>query len=198
MVVLVDMKRRWKLTSIVSAITSRLKSMSSLHVFNKALELMGYSRYCKSIYISNSPTEHIFLTLLKVYLEPTQKQPDSLLKPALDLISRQSPRLDTVETLRLLPPLVTAQDVKAFLIDAVRDPVFDTKVVREIGKARTHQVGRKLMSLENHRVKITDNRMLVLCYEMADVYSNTFPADVPSATNDWEIASLLFTLQGLL
>lgn len=106
-----------------------------------------------------APTEHIFVTLLKIYLEPTQKQSEGLLKPALELISRQSPRLDTVETLRLLPPLVTAQDVRPFLVDAVRGPIFDTKVVREVNKARSQQIARKLMALENHRVKISDSRM---------------------------------------
>ncbi|KLO10830.1 hypothetical protein SCHPADRAFT_906559 [Schizopora paradoxa] len=121
--------------------------------------------YCKSIYIPNTPTEHIFLSLLKIYLEPTQKQSEGLLKPALELISRQSPRLDTVETLRLLPPLVTAQDVKAFLIDAVRGPVFDTKVVREVNKARSQQIARKLMALENHRVKISDIRICPQCHK---------------------------------
>jgi len=121
--------------------------------------------YCKSIYMLGSPTEHIFLSLLKIYLEPTQKQSEGLLKPALELISRQSPRLDTVETLRLLPPLVTAQDVKAFLVDAVRGPVFDTKVVREVNKARSQQVARKLMALENHRVKITDSRICPQCHK---------------------------------
>lgn len=121
-------------------------------------------RYCKSIYVPDSPTQGIFLSLLKIYLEPTQKQPGSLLQPALELISRQSPRIDTVETLRLLPPLVTAQDVKAFLFESTRKPIFDTKVVREIRRARNDQVGRKLMVLEGRRVKVTDSRMFVFCF----------------------------------
>ncbi len=155
---LVDMRLPWKLMFIVCAITSRQRS-EGLTSFQVLLSNFRYNRYCKSIYMLGSPTEHIFLSLLKIYLEPTQKQSEGLLKPALGLISRQSPRLDTVETLKLLPPLVTAQDVKAFLVDAVRGPVFDTKVVREVNKARSQQVARKLMALENHRVKITDSRM---------------------------------------
>ena len=111
------------------------------------------------MYNSESQTQGIFLALLKIYLEPTQRQQQSLLRPALELISRQSPRIDTVETLRLLPPLVTAQDVKAFLLESTRKPLFDTKVIREARRARNDQVGRKLMVLESKRVKVTERRM---------------------------------------
>lgn len=66
-----------------------------------------------------------------------------------------------METLKLLPPLVTAQDLKEFLIDALREPVFDTRVIRQIGKARNDQVARKLVALQARRVKVTDTRMSV-------------------------------------
>ena len=101
----------------------------------------------------------VFLTLLKIYLQPTQGDPSTYLKPALELISRQSPRLDTVQTLELLPSWITTQEVKAFLYDSLRQPIFDTKVVREVGKARKDQVSGKLVALESRRVKVTDSRM---------------------------------------
>lgn len=119
------------------------------------------ARYCKSIYQPGTPTGNIFLTLLRIYLRPTSKTSSDLLHPALELISRHSPRLDPVETLQLLPPLVTAQDVRTFLFEALRAPTFDTHVVREINKARNDQIARKLMLLETKRVKVTDSRMLV-------------------------------------
>ena len=87
----------------------------------------------------------------------------NLLPPALELISRHGPRLDAVETLQLLPPLVTADDIRPFLIDSLRIPVFDTRVVREINKARNDQLSRRLMALQSRRVKVTDSRMLVFC-----------------------------------
>ena len=102
---------------------------------------------------------NIFLTLLRIYLRPTVQTSTDLLQPALGLISRHSPRLDPVETLQLLPPLVTAQDVQTFLIEALRVPLFDTSVVREINKARNDQVARQLMLLQSKRVKVTDSRM---------------------------------------
>ncbi|KAI0073891.1 hypothetical protein K474DRAFT_1626886 [Panus rudis PR-1116 ss-1] len=138
-----------------------------LQDFHKAEE------YCKRIYDPNGPTSSIFLTLLRIYLRPNTQssqfsQPSSttdLLQPALDLISRHSPRLDIVETLKLLPPLVTAQDVRAFLVEALRAPVFDRKVISSIAKARDEQVTRRLMVLQAKRVKVTDTRICPQCHK---------------------------------
>jgi hypothetical protein len=91
-----------------------------------------------------------FLTLLRLYLRPIDKAAPNLLQPALDLISRHSPRSDSVETLQLLPPLVTARDVRPFLQEALRAPIFDSHVIRDIHKARSEQVARKL-TLQNQR-----------------------------------------------
>jgi hypothetical protein len=117
------------------------------------------SRYCKRIYKPGSETSGVFLTLLKIYLRPTVDTTTDFLQPALDLISRHSPRLDSIETLQLLPPLVTTQDIKAFLIEGLRVPVFDTQVIRQISKARNDQLARRLMTLQSRRVKVTDSRM---------------------------------------
>ena len=62
--------------------------------------------------------------------------------------------------------MVTAQDVRAFLMEALRAPRFDRRVVKEISKARDEQVARKLMYLQAKRVKVTDSRMYVL-YQLA-------------------------------
>ena len=119
-------------------------------------------RYCKRVYQPNTETKNVYLTLLRIYLRPTVKTPTDLLTPALELISRHSPRLDEVETLQILPPMVTAQDVRAFLMEALRAPRFDRRAVKEISKARDEQVARKLMYLQAKRVKVTDSRMHVL------------------------------------
>jgi hypothetical protein len=104
-------------------------------------------------------TSEIFLILLRIYLRPTAQTSADLLRPALALISRHSRRLDTVKVLQLLPPLVTMEDIQTFLSDALRAPVFDTRVVRHISKARNDQLSRKLMALQMKRVKVTDSRM---------------------------------------
>jgi len=97
-----------------------------------------------------------------MYLRPTITTTSDFLKPALGLISRHNAQLDPVDTLQLLPPLVTAQDVHHFLIEALRAPIFDTAVHRYINKARNEQVARKLMVLQTRRVKVTDSRMFVI------------------------------------
>ena len=56
---------------------------------------------------------------------------------------------------------MTADDIRPFLIDSLRIPAFDTRVVREINKARNDQLSRRLMALQSRRVKVTDSRMLV-------------------------------------
>ncbi|KAI0041201.1 hypothetical protein FA95DRAFT_1611206 [Auriscalpium vulgare] len=140
---------------------------------DSALELYVYrlrdydkaERYCKRIYKPDADTHNIFLTLLRIYLRPLIKTTDDLLRPAIALISRNGARLDPEEALQLLPPLVGAQDVREFLLAALRAPVFDTKVVRDISKARNEQVARKLMYLEANRVKVTDSRICPQCHK---------------------------------
>jgi len=142
---------------------------------DQALELYVYrlqdylkaEEYCKGVYQPNATTANVFLTLLRIYLRPTTKLAPGtdFLQPALELISRHNPRLDPVETLNLLPPLVTAQDVSAFLVEALRAPIFDTRVVRNVSKARSEQVARQLMALQARRVKVTDSRICPQCHK---------------------------------
>ncbi|OJA19406.1 hypothetical protein AZE42_12726 [Rhizopogon vesiculosus] len=135
-----------------------------LHVY-KLRDYVKAEEHCKRTYNPNTVARSIFLTLLKLYLRPTDKTAPNLLQPALDLISRHSPRLDTIETLQLLPPLVTACDVRSFLQEALRAPIFDSHVVRDIHKARNEQVARKLMLLETRRFRVTDSRICPQCHK---------------------------------
>jgi Vam6/Vps39-like protein vacuolar protein sorting-associated protein 39 len=123
--------------------------------------LTRLNRYCKRIYQPDSETHNIFLTLLRIYLRPLVKTTDDLLRPALELIARHGPRLDPEETLQLLPPLVSAHDLRVFLLGALRVPRFDARVVREVALSRKDQVARKLMYSEANRVRITDSRMYI-------------------------------------
>ncbi|KAF8626612.1 hypothetical protein AX17_006530 [Amanita inopinata Kibby_2008] len=130
-----------------------------LHDFAKAEE------YCKRIYQAGTETNDVFLTLLRIYLRPTVKTDLDLLRPALDLISWHSSRLDSVETLKFLPPLVTTRDVGKFLVEALRVPLFDTRIIREVSKARNEYVSRKLVALQTRRVKVTDSRICPQCHK---------------------------------
>ena len=137
---------------------------SALEVYVYRLQdFLKAEEYCKRAYQPDSLTSGIFLTLLRIYLQPGPAAPPAgeLLPPALELIARHSPRLDPAATLQLLPPLVTARDVRAFLLEALRAPLFDARVVRNVQKAREEQVARRLMVLQSKRVRITESRMCV-------------------------------------
>jgi len=140
---------------------------------DSALEIYVYrlrdydkaERYCKRIHQPDTETRNIFFTLLRIYLRPLVRTTDDLLRPALELIARHGPRLNPEETLQLLPPLVAARDVRAFLTGALRVPHFHARVVRGVALARSEQVARKLMYLEANRVKITDSRICPQCHK---------------------------------
>ncbi|KAF8127072.1 hypothetical protein EV363DRAFT_1518382 [Boletus edulis] len=138
-----------------------------------ALELYVYKlkdfakaeEHCRRISSPVPTPSPIFLTLLKLYLRPTIPNPPNLLSPALSLIARHSARLDPIETLQLLPPLVNAHDVRPFLVQALRAPVFENCVIREVNLARKEDVERQLMQLESRRVKVTDSRICPQCHK---------------------------------
>ncbi|KAL1752471.1 hypothetical protein FB107DRAFT_219865 [Schizophyllum commune] len=164
--------RIYSLLSSTDLYEARAILLGRLGRHDQALELYVYKlqdyikaeEYCKRIYASN-PGSNIFLTLLRIYLRPRDPSNAHLLAPALDLVGRHGPRLDPLAVLELVPPLVTAQDIRPFLIDALRAPLFDSHVVRHIHKARSEQVARKLMSLQSRRVRITDTRTCPNCHK---------------------------------
>ncbi|KAJ7052608.1 hypothetical protein C8F01DRAFT_1170573 [Mycena amicta] len=143
---------------------------------DQALELYVYrlqdymkaEQHCSRVYNATGATSNVYLTLLRIYLRPTANtklSTSDLLEPALGLIARHGSQLDSVATLELLPPLVSTQDVGKFLIKALHAPVFDTRVVKNLSKARGDQVDRLLMSLQTRRVKVTDSRICPQCHK---------------------------------
>ncbi|CAE6426422.1 unnamed protein product [Rhizoctonia solani] len=119
--------------------------------------------YCKRVYHTEPDPHGVFLTLLKIFLQPAQPNTPLLLRPALDLISRQSPRIDPIATLELLPPLVTTSDVRTFLHTALRNPRVDTRIERELWLARSQQADRRVAALHSRRVRVTDSRICPQC-----------------------------------
>ncbi|KAF9064436.1 hypothetical protein BDP27DRAFT_1230507 [Rhodocollybia butyracea] len=165
--------RLYGLLSSEDLYEARAILLGKLGRHDQALELYVYrlqdylkaEEYCKQYHQPEAETSNIFLTLLRIYLRPTIRTNVDLLKPALELISRHSRRLDTTEALQLLPPLVTLNDVRTFLTESLRIPIFDTQVVRQVSKARGDQVSRRLMSLQTKRVKVTDSRICPQCHK---------------------------------
>lgn len=99
--------------------------------------------------------------MLRIYLLP-QESENLLLAPALSLLAAHSTQLDPAAVLDLLPPLVTMEEIRSFLIRTLRDGTRrtnDRKIIKGIVSSRKEEVERILMGLEVKRVRVTDQRM---------------------------------------
>src|SRR5258708_16131873 len=168
------MKQLWKYMS--TGCKTSLLQKSTYCILTKggtSTNMIGHSvvfRYCKQVYQKVPDPKGVFLTLLRIYLrEPssvTSSKSQSLqtvqkffLDPAKDLISRHGARLDPVEVLELLPPLVSTNDVRGFLLEVLDGSTIHSPVTRELWKARRNEVDARLMSLRERRVKVAHTRM---------------------------------------
>lgn len=144
---------------------SRLEDFASAerYVLEMKMSKLTFS-YCSKIYSSPNPDlqdKSIFLLLLKIYLLPQNKD-KLLLAPALSLLANHSTQLDPAAVLEILPPLVTMEEIRSFLIRTMRDGtrrINDRKIIKSIVSSRKEEVERILMGLEVKRVRITDQRM---------------------------------------
>lgn len=173
----------YRSTSTVSLITRRLKSeaMSAYPLFrpfsfspSSLLPSFPLS-YCVRVYQSSTPPTNIFLPLLRIYLLPrpspntdSKSKSDSktttplLIPPALSLIATHSTKLEPLEVISLLPPLLTMQDVHSFFLRTLREGKAkrnDGRVLREIEKTRGEELDWRLLRLQERRVRIGDTRM---------------------------------------
>ncbi|KAG9105705.1 Vacuolar morphogenesis protein 6 [Ceratobasidium sp. 392] len=140
--------------------------------------------YCKRVYQTEPDPHGVFLTLLKIFLQPTSSSAPSLLRPALDLISRQSPRIDSIETLKLLPPLVTASDLRTFLTESMRAPKVDARIERELWLARSQQADRRVAALHTRRVRVTDSRICPQCNKRLG--NSVVAVHMPRQVESWQ------------
>ncbi|KAJ7800623.1 vacuolar sorting protein 39 domain 1-domain-containing protein [Mycena olivaceomarginata] len=175
----IDTTDRYTVERLYSRISSedlfeaRAILLGRLGRHDKALELYVYQlhdylkaeEHCRRVYHPSTRASSIYLTLLRTYLWPAGNNGPHRLQLALELIKRNRQQMDAADTLQMLPPLVTIQDIRALLIGALRAPRFDTRVIRNLGKARADQVGRQLMKLQARRVKITESRICPQCHK---------------------------------
>ncbi|KAG8830543.1 Vacuolar morphogenesis protein 6 [Serendipita sp. 400] len=148
------------------------KAALSIYVYDLQ-NFVKAEEYCKQLHFTNPNEQGVYMMLLRLYLLPedpkrSRSSQNQYLQPALDLISKHSPRLDAVETLQLLPPLVTASSVQEYLCEALRTPRIHVRFERELWKARSEQVSQILMTYESKRVKIADSRLCPQCHKRLD------------------------------
>lgn len=131
-------------------------------------------RYCLRVH-ETEPESRVFLILLRIYLVPREtttgglttavaSPPPVLVEPALALIGRHSTKLDPVEVIPLLPPLLSMAEVSAFfkrtLIKAASDHS-QGRVVAQVANSRKETLDWKLLRLQDRRVRIAETRLLV-------------------------------------
>lgn len=142
----------------------RLEDYSSAESYVLDRPSNADGRYCTRVYTSENPElqdRSIFLLLLRIYLLPRDNE-KLLLAPALSLLANHSTQLDPTAVLEILPPLVTMEEIRSFLIRTLRDGtrrVNDRKIIKSIVSSRKEEVERILMGMEVRRVRISDQRM---------------------------------------
>lgn len=86
----------------------------------------------------------MYLTLLKVYLQPTSNQQKPLIEPALDLLAHHGSHIDASQVLAILPPSTRLFGLFPFFEKYIRETNKNRNmdlVVKNLLKAEQIQVG---------------------------------------------------------
>ncbi|SJX63147.1 related to Vam6/Vps39-like protein involved in vacuolar morphogenesis [Sporisorium reilianum f. sp. reilianum] len=111
--------------------------------------------------------QEVFLTLLRIYLEPPSKAAPQL-DAALGLIERHAARIDLRCALDLLPASVPLSQIAGFVNVNLRDLTrkqHEAKVIREMRTNRNWQVEETLCKLHARRVKVGESRTCPKCHK---------------------------------
>ncbi|KAI8050490.1 vacuolar sorting protein 39 domain 1-domain-containing protein [Syncephalis plumigaleata] len=125
-----------------------------LHDFKKAED------YCRQQ--SNSDA---FVTLLKIYLQPTEDE-DVLLEPALQLLNSPHAMIDAAEAAKLLPNNTDLSLIKDCMQKYIRTGLSSSrmdKVVRSLCDVSLLHAQENLVDAHAKRIIITEDRMCPLC-----------------------------------
>lgn len=135
---------------------------AALQIYVHRLEAFQEAEdYCTRVYNQAPDPKGIFLTLLRIYLQPTDGG-KARIDQAISLIATHGTRIEALETMALLPPLVTMQDVQGFFLKTLRlqhAQRNESRVMTGLLKTRKEQVERTDMMLQQKRVRVTDTRM---------------------------------------
>lgn len=107
----------------------------------------------------------MYLTLLKVYLQPSNRQ-KPLIEPALDLLAHHGSHINASEVLAILPTPTKLYGLFPFFEKYIRETNKNRNmdlIVKNLLKAEQIQVEEQLMFYRSRAVKITDDRMCPQC-----------------------------------
>ncbi|OBZ90217.1 Vam6/Vps39-like protein [Choanephora cucurbitarum] len=148
--------------------------LSRIGQHDQALDIYVYKlqnyamaeEYCTKVY-QEDPTkgEKMYLTLLKVYLQPSNNQ-KPLTEPALDLLAHHGSHIDASQVLAILPTSTKLYGLFPFFEKYIRESNKNRNmnmVVKNLLKAEQIQVEDQLMFYRSRAVKITEDRMCPQC-----------------------------------
>ncbi|KAI7874387.1 hypothetical protein K492DRAFT_137936 [Lichtheimia hyalospora FSU 10163] len=132
-------------------------------------KLKNYSmaeEYCTKIYREDPiKGERMYLTLLRVYLQPKHHE-QPLLQPALDLLAHHGSHINASEVLTILPLSTGLHGLFPFFEKYIRETNKKRNmdmIVRNLLKAEQIQVEEQLTYFQSRAVKITEDRMCPQC-----------------------------------
>ncbi|ORX60430.1 hypothetical protein DM01DRAFT_320588 [Hesseltinella vesiculosa] len=138
-------------------------------------QLKNYSmaeEYCSKIYKAD-PTmgSEMYLTLLRVYLQPNHSNRDNgqrspLLEPALKLLAHHGSHINAAHVLAILPTHTPLQGLFPFFEKYIRESHRTrnkNKIVKNLLKAEQFQTEQQLAWYQSRSVKITEDRMCPQC-----------------------------------
>ncbi|KAI8331468.1 CNH domain-containing protein [Blakeslea trispora] len=148
--------------------------LSRIGQHDQALDIYVYKlknyalaeEYCTKVYQEDSfKGEKMYLTLLKVYLQPSNNQ-KPLTEPALDLLAHHGSHIDASQVLAILPTSTKLYGLFPFFEKYIRESNKNRNmnmVVKNLLKAEEIQVEDQLMFYRSRAVKITEDRMCPQC-----------------------------------
>ncbi|KAI9010949.1 CNH domain-containing protein [Phycomyces nitens] len=148
--------------------------LSRIGQHDQALDIYVYKlsnytmaeEYCTKIYRDDPEKgEKMYLTLLRVYLQPSNNQ-KPLLEPALDLLAHHGSHINASQVLSLLPLPTHLHGLFPFFEKYIRTSNKNRNmdmVVKNLLKAEQLQVEEQLAFYRSRAVKITEDRMCPQC-----------------------------------
>ncbi|KAI8973310.1 vacuolar sorting protein 39 domain 2-domain-containing protein [Mycotypha africana] len=148
--------------------------LSRIGQHDQALDIYVYKlknytmaeEYCTKVYYKDPVKgEQMYLTLLKVYLQPAHNQ-EPLIEPALKLLSHRGSHIDASQVLSILPDNTKLHGLFSFLEKYIRETNKRRNmdmIVKNLWKAEQIQVEEQLMYYRSRAVKITEDRMCPQC-----------------------------------
>ncbi|EXX74415.1 Vam6p [Rhizophagus irregularis DAOM 197198w] len=123
--------------------------------------------YCVKNYIeTDDPTKNVFISLLKVYLRPSNGE-KLMLEPAIRLLSRHGSFVSASDALNMLPLTTKVSELYQFVEKYIRENNKNRNmnmIIKNLLKADQRQVEEQLMFYRSRRVKIDEDKMCPQLY----------------------------------